>query len=826
MAIAIGSADPAIFAGIAIEGIGTEGDVSSVSTENDGWLITTSSAAPHISDIENDTSWKVKPWLNFEDLDVDGVEVEIFQAGTYWPAFRGTIEAKDEAAERLVWTQFRAQAVLEERITSSATSLKLDRSDLAEHIIYIGDETIELGSATGTTDGVTTYDVAQRGQYQSQQLAHEAEANVFTSAPYLDSRRIKFFTIEQHPNDPARSLDPGYTTTQRGLGQLVGNVVQNQGTLDWKTRGSGARLKEITGGKEDRRIDESDHVLAYTSVAGVVGPIPEYDTTIVKPEAGETSSGQDAAIQISDRVIPAELSVDTSSTPNERDGLSIIPGKSQPLWGENLTSDDLETDEVGAIPAAPIREGAFEVFAVHADRDVTPLHIIADALGDDFRYHPLTYYAAFHLSTRQTEADPSSFDVLRPDWALNAKWLFTSTIVADIKQLVRERPNQTVKRIALGKDNNAVQIRRFCVNVLLHGHGYYEATASGGSITVERVKTPTIQDHDDALGRPVKPLPSDTLVEDPARDRTKSAIQVTLGDTDFTEGRSLFVRGNLNTEQRWQDLDDNRQLEIDLSTADPQDFEAVQDRLIDLLQMQSHPQNRLRFLAEDHTDKAASYDIGEFVNLGNIDLSPEWIVDNDGNRVQNFAEIEATGIIVGRTFHLTDQNRSKAYTLTVIFVGDQLTRWRAPSGKIQSVTTDGSGNHVLTLRADDGTPSHFGQIEDDTGNAQSDAGLFSVGDEVEVYAPDGQYWSSNAIKEVTAVDENNDQITVSGTWSSDPPTGHFIELAHIDSDGSGTGYVNNGLNGTFDNIDRAYVFLSDTDDTIGDAGLEADQYGA
>ena len=819
------------FAAIAIEGVGDEGDVSG-GVQSDGWLITTSSASRHADVIEAATDWAVKPWLLLDSLQVQGVKTEIFQAGIYWPTFSGAMQAVDEAAERFVWTQFRAQTTLEERITASDTTIKLDRADLAGHIIYIGDETIRLGSATGTSGGVTTYDVATggRGYYTSEARGHEAEATVFTRTPYFDARRARLYTGEL--------IGSTVDLEQRGQGLLVGNVIQDRGRLMFNTREAGARLKEVKGGKKDRRISD-DGWLEYKNLnrgnenGAIGGSTYLYDNRIVKPEADDTGVFFDACVQVGEYAFRADLEFDTS-TPN---GFFEVSVSGTPLFGKTAQKEDFEGEDIEGSTGKRLDDPAFEIFGVDRFKNVSPLHRIAEALGEVFRWHKLTYYAAFHLSTRQTSADPSSFDVLQPGWSLNASWMFVDSIVDDIKTLVRQTSDLVVDRIAIGADNEAVDLRAFCIRELLHPH-FCESIGPDGKLTIERVRTPTISDHDGALGRPVKPLHSETLTLDPARDRVKSSIQATLGDTELTEGRSAFVETSANTQQRRNDYDNGRELTVDWSTVDPvrragtlnrggsveDRVSYVVDTLIDQLQLQSYPNQRLTFLAEDQKSLTADYRTMEFVNLGDLDLEPEWIVDNDGNRVSNFSEIEATGMVVGRQFHLTDQQRSTGYTLTVLFVGDGLTRWRSPSGKIQGVEPDGFST-ILTLEGDDGSPSQFGAT-DDNGDPVPDVAFFTVGDEVNIHTPSGAYWSNWAILTVVAIDENAHTITVNGSWSPDPPVGHFVELAYPDTDGVGGGYTNNGLNGTFENIDRAYIALADDDDTIGDAGLDADQWGA
>lgn len=836
--------DPHIFFAFAVEGLGDTSSTSP-STDSNGWLITGSGARAHIDTIEGRTSWTVKPWVVDESVDLSGSSLELFTSGVTWSTMSCQLQAVDEAAETFVATQFRAQATLENRLTASATTIDLSRSDLADTVIFVGNETIRLKSATGTTSGVTTYNCV-RGQYKSLARAHEAESPIFTDVPFFDARRVWVYRVYVEPNSSTGASDPDIEIVQSGLAQMVGNVTQDQGALSVDTRSVGMRLKEIRGGKGDRLL-RGELTVSDTSSGGLAlgGNPTEGGSRILKPEVGDVPKG--GAFQIDDYAWGADVNVDTSTTPNSADSLSpyftpsSVAGGPEgiPLWGEQPGFDDIEPGDFKPGGEGPhilektVGEEVYEIFAVDRDAGVNPLHAVGDALGEVFRYHRLSFFAAITQSTAQKSADASSFDVLTREWSLNCSWAFTDSFLTDIKELIRATPDATVDRIALGKNNEPVDLWDFCVNDLLTPIFTLNVT-SEGLLDVDRVRPPTIEDHDEAVGRPVKPRPSSELREDPARDRTKYGAQVTVGKTELTDGRSVQIRNDKNLNQRWLDYEGSRELSISwsvaspsravrLGTGDDDTGGTVAGYMKDNLQLQAFPNPRIHFLTDDNRDKSADYTLGEFVNLDDFDLEPEWIVDSQGNRINNFSDIDATGVVVRRKLFINDEERSTGYVLGVMFVGDGLTRWRAPSGKIQASTTVNSGSDTqLTLEADDGSKSHYG-AQDLSGNAVSDASFFTVGDETEIRNPDFTEWTDNALRTVKSVDAANNTITVAGTYTSLPPAGRFVELARLDSNSSGTGYENTTI---LTNIDRAYIYLADVDDTIGDGQIEADKYGA
>lgn len=817
-----------MFAGIAFEGIGPEGDVSGQS-HSGGWLICTSGVRDIIDTVESRSGWKPEPYLVISSLKGTSTLLEFFTGEVRWSGYSVRIQATDRMSERFLYEQRRAQTVLQERITPSAATLKLDDATLANTIIYIDDETIELGTATGTTGGVTTYNVTTRGKYQSTEIAHEKEANVFTETPYWEGRRVKLITGEQVQVAGQTTVD----FTQRGTFTLQAPPTQDQGHLIFTLNEAGAGVSSVKGGRRDRTVRKGR---LRVGIFGIVG-IPLYESKIRKGDAGAPSDADhfDTALQIGDEMVfPFRGVYDTSGALTEHESLEARrPAK--PILRKAYKRDDI-SDEDLAFPERPITEDhVYEVFAVDRFRDLTPLHTIADALGEEFRYHPLTYYAAIHLSTASKAADPSSFDVLTQDWSVGADWLFEPSIVDTIKKLVRAYP-QTIDREVVGTGGDDVSLREWAKRRFLKAYGWREGVTTDGWLTVHRIGSPDIEDYDSAQGNTIEPKQSEILRYETGHGSTADVVKVTFGNTDITDGRTLFLTAKDNTGTRPGEVGSEPDVEIDLGTVSPpaqqnqagsSRFAEFRRKTVDRLLLQHFAIPRLTVLAEDHVDESKDYGLGEVVTVGDLNVEPEWLVAQ-GERVSTLDDQERfTGFLIGRRFFLAeDPDKSLSYELTMLFVGNKITRWRAWSGVIQSVTTTG-GNHVLTLGGEgtgDAGKSAFGAELDD-GTVAADAEFATVGDEVEIYNPDGTYWANNTPLEITAVDTGTNTITLDGAWSTDPPPDRIVRPAFPDTDDSGTGYNNDGLDGQFANVSRVYVYLAESDDTAGDNEIEADEYG-
>lgn len=802
---------------IAIEGIGLEGSPSSP----EPYLFATDALAEYDTSSLSFTVW---PYLNLDGLGSISTSTDIFRAKTTWGAFDFGLEAfPDKVAELLFYEQKRADAVLQEDVAPSDFTLKLDDSGLADTVIYVGEETMALGSATGTSGGVTTYNIATRAAYQSEAQAHTQDANVFTSVPYWGSRRVWLYDLER---DPTKSQ--GFEFHQRWIGRITGSFRQDLGRITVPTREVMSGLNNVKRGRASRSFERMGVAYYYRDLnqgpsnarppGPVVAAMPydgSYTPKIRKPDTFNT-----VAFQVDDEIVLGSADVD--ATP-EYEGTASF--NNTPIFGKNYPTERFgEGKDAKSLEDRKIEpEDVYEVFV--ADRIYSgATSLTAGNTQDDlwgYRWHPLAYYGAFHLSEPGTPIAPDSFDVFQADWTLDLKHLFVDDIVDRLWKLMRETADQEIDRIILGENGQTVSLRQFSREALLRPYGWTEGITNDGLLTVEPLRDADVEFYDTALNNKIRPEPSDLLDLSNGRSQTVDAVEVILGSEFLEDRRSIIVQARDDSSTRAADQAASPDLAYDLSTIDPERGGWARDQVVGKLLQQHFAMPRLRVRVPDHTFQSRDYGIGTEVALEDLDVEPRWLVDKNGDRVTTIGDdVQWAGYIVGRQYLPTE----RAYELELLLSGSSIIRWRAPSGVIESVSGTGTASQSITLGGDS-TDSAFGDEDTDNttvGNVLPDAQRFTEGDEVRVWKPDGTLWNSE-IREIASI--SSDTVTLDGSFSSAPPAGHILELAYLQTS-SGSGYENDGLGSTFDFVDRAYFYLADQDDTLGTTNIAADEYGA
>lgn len=790
---------------ISIEGIGKEGTPSA--NGYDGILWATDALA-EVADGEI-LGWDIEPFLKPDGVSPAESSVDIARGRNRYSSFTVKLEGVDQTVDRFMFEQRRADAAVRADVGLADTTIDIDDGSLEDTVIYVGDETIKLNSIASVAGSVYTYN-CDRAHYDSRADSHATGSNVFTRAPFWEGRRVRLWTLEQRHGS--------WTLEQRWVGRIDGEVSQSLGTLQVKCRETAANMLGVKRGRADRRFEDSptsyEYVsgdTAYVKTSGWGG----YEPRIVK---ARNTSEQAFALQVKDWTIPAFAEV-TASNYTGRARFNAAP-----MFGKEFDADEIRDKDFDEKLLED--DDVCEVFAVDRLHDTLfggtnkafhPFGV--GQFGDldvSLKWHPLVFYACFHLSRGDdTPYDEDSFDVFRDDWSLDLGWAFEDDIIDRIKELIRLTPNLKVDQIELGRDATPVELRRFCKERLLKPFGFLEGSNNNGELTIRRVESSDVQFYQDALNNKVVAEPSGTLVQDAGGRSAADAVAVDIGTIEgIDEGKSIFIQAGDNTKIRASSLQSEPDIEYDYSVIATERASWVRNRAIGYLLMQHFGIPALTVEVEDHTHSSRDYGIGSKVSVEDLELDPAWLFNTKtGERANTIDDsVEWTGYIVGRKF----MPQKRRYQLTLLLTGDELVRWRAPSGVIQSSTTDGSGNRVITLGA-----SSFGDT-DENGNAVNDASRFTEGDEVLVWKPDLSATHSATILEVRSV--SGTDIVLDGDYGTSPPDGWIVELANLDTT-SGSGYSNDGLNGLFTTIDRVYAFLADDASTLGDANEDADVYG-
>jgi hypothetical protein len=345
-------------------------------------------------------------------------------------------------------------------------------------------------------------------------------------------------------------------------------------------------------------------------------------------------------------------------------------------------------------------------------------------------------------------------------------------------------------------------LRQYARETFLQPYGFQEGVTPQGRLTVVRQTDTTPSFFARAVRNTVQAQTTDRLVQTDGDGDTTDRIEVQIGLEALDDDATLTVSARDDADQR---ADGGKDLTVDLSTL-PSDREAEARAIASsLLLFGTIAIPMVKIRAPDHLVDGLDYTIGAAVTLDEVDISPEWLHDEDGTRVRAIpSEPEWSGYLVSRKF----RPRQQDYELDILLTGRSLVRLRTPAIEITGATGD-----ELTVD----TVSAVYPISDVSE-------WFTVGDVIQVWWPDMALWDS-APRRITELPDD-ETIVVDSAWSADPPSGTFVEIAHVDSDDSGTGDDGQGYASTLTGIDRAWVYLSDLEQTLGDAELDADRYGA
>jgi len=806
--------DPADIHAISIAGLG-EPDTDAGASN--GYLICTGSAREYQAILSN---WQVKPHLKHASLEGKSHDLTYFQSKTKYSAFEFGFRATDEQGADFFGDAEISTTEVTAYADTTTTTMELADPGLADTPVWINSECILLGSHTGGG----TYTGCTRGYYSSRQEPHRTGANVYDYIHEWAGRIVRLYTLTYDGGptaDSGGSPTDAFTLTQRWWGKIHSGPEQDKGTLTLDTWGLFGGEDPIPLAREDRTISDHGQLTLKRADLGrsiIDAGSTTYETSIYKP----------SSILPYDQVC-AVVEGEVVQLRGTDGDYTISDG---PLFGRDFR--DIQSDTRNGIITVDSPEDIYEVMAFDADFEnvlttegpgLFPWRSsrINSAYGTDFEdffdRHPLTYYAILNLSTRTKDTNPAVFDILQRDWSTNNRPFYVDNITDRIKALIRATPEYQMNHFVLGWGNSSVDLRRKSREWFLRPWGFDEAPTKNGEVDLVQATTVDADTYDAALSNKIAPVQSDTLNQDSGRSSVIRGAKLTVGGLPM-EGetpRSAHVVDADNDANRAAYLRMGTDIEFDFSTVKPERLEWVKSIVVDKVAVQSLKIPTVQFELEDWQPNGLDYGIGKAAHLEDIDIEPAWLWDRDGERVSDFSDdVQWTGVFTGQ--HWLPQRM--AYAMTLYLIGRNVGRWRAPTGIIRDWRTSG-GSHILTLQGNAAADSAYGL-------SATDVSYFTPGDDVAIWRPDGTYWSGNPATplEVDSVDTGAQEITLSNTYWSDPPRFGRVELAGLDSDSSGAGYENQGLNGRFTNVVRAYMFLADTSDTLGDADLEGDQYAA
>lgn len=372
--------------------------------------------------------------------------------------------------------------------------------------------------------------------------------------------------------------------------------------------------------------------------------------------------------------------------------------------------------------------------------------------------------------------------------------------------------------IALLDATSSVEIDQFVLNwdgepanifevgqTLLRSKGFFQGISAQGKITFARLRMANVLDL--AGGRTVSPIPFQ-LEWLPSEGEGIDAIRGIVGELPWLDGKQFATNVLGDTELlnppnslRAGLFSEERSLTLDLPVLYRPEDETLAN-LISLAVFRAFGAPLIRIRVDD-----AGFGHGEIIELASPDLAEPWFVSTDGDLIDADGTAKWFGQIVGVGRNLGDSTVDLALFMHNWHL-DDFPRLRAPSAVVTGRIVD----LYLTIQ------NAF------TVAPNSDGESFSIGDELELWAPDGTRRSGTSgapdVRDVTGVAANS--VTVSSAFTTPSVVGDILRLAHLDDvNGYPEGGNPTGLTPGF----LTYTYLADTVEEVSPNDLPGHIYG-
>lgn len=723
----------------------------------------------------------VDPWSSRYDTSPMSLELDLAAVGDVIP-----VQAWEPAAN------------LTSAATDSATAIRLNSSALASLIVYIGDETVSLGSYTDLGGGVYEYAVT-RAYHDSRAQGHPEGEPVFLAPPAWRGRRVELVMLRADSTGA-----PQITTIWSGY------------LDDVRTAELGTRVvlecREVLDALVDRQVNAGAPDLAATGLINVdlyglyflSGIIP-FESRVYKQWTAQRWIPVQAggALYVVDQYRPGELDL-AFATP----------------YAGDLGEDGKVFEESNLGRSQPLTKSVYELFVVSKELDALYTDLSATSPLGDLRYHPLAIAFALLTSTPRTDEffDPLEYDVLGGAWGCPV-WLWLD--VEGWTDLIAATPEIQIDQLFLGWDGEAVNVIDVIVDKLLRPYGFFLAITEHGMLGVARLISPTVVDQCAASDRQlpvIRPSSGGQFEWSYSAGTAVGEVTANVGALPWASEASTVTVRLYGRAQRSVQFADSRIYTYDLSTrsralvssyADGDGGDALTLELIDRAIRASWALPRIQITTIDSREVASGlrYDLGAYVTLNGASLPPAPVFRlPDGTRVDPADpdyEVYFLGQIMAARLNLATLTWDLDLLLVAWRTGT-VVRYIAPSARVESY--DG-GLFELEIHADS-----------DYGGSGTDAAGFAVGDEVVFVERDGTD-SGEAVRTITIA---NDRYLTLDADTANNPSGLILRLADSDV------YANTGATPGADCVDRPWVYLADTSDEIDRPSAQvepADLYG-
>lgn len=756
-----------------------------------------------------------------EKLSGVGDSIDVFEANISYAAFDISLKASTfnvellRSAERNPSFEVSADAKKTNgRIETTATNGELENT-----AGFIRDETLKFGTHDPTGSNAGEYDVV-RGQYMSPQQHHKSGSKIFTSIPYWKNRKVRLYTYSYAENSNQNIqlvrryvglIDDGSTQHDHneiivpttGIGSKIRGVQANNDAFNetlLASDGAGFEAKEYYTEDDDEDYYIIDGDLQFDNA--------ENDAESKLRKQTEYTDGTDLRTWLqfsgSDSTIiyPYDGGLVGRLTQRGTVGLNGSAGGSNTIpfgFGVEDTPDNITR-----IHEPFIVHRLFDDDTIYsATRDITQF----SDHDEKYIYHPASIVGCLLLSTYDPNVDAQNFDVLHGNWGSGAYSILSKSLPSDIRDIVEANPGDQVDQFVLGLQGQNENIWEACTRLLIQ-FGYYWTVSTSGTLSIAKITNSDVQFWNDAQDNVVQPVQSSTLFVDDGRDEVKDTLEGEVGKVgEIVRPQPIQVQFRQNEPNLSAKFSRSPDQKIQFDAIARYNDSKAKRTLRNLGSLQNYKRPRFEFQVDDYlnldSSLSADYTLGAPVSIERIPLAKKWIARNGLQQRIDKENVEFAGRIVSRTY----LPKKRAYTLEVEIIGLGLARWRSPSGVVKSV--DSANNKITLENVNNGGDEVLRSTEP-----------FHVGDEIQIFTEDGKQVDPN-IQEITSI--LGDELTLDGfNYTTNPSPDDIVELAYLDTDESGDGYLNKSI---FSNIDRPYVGLADTSSTLGDSGEDADIYG-
>lgn len=764
--------------GIRIEGVGFD------TSKSGGAVFCDSNAVPTSSTYE---------WINGLVRSPGSLSIKVNPFTGEWnsPGFGFSLSRSGRIASKALATQINTPYALGADHNTSTTTITFEVAPglSSGTVVYLGDEAVLLG-----TPSSNTYTGCTRGFWGTAAKTHLSGDQVYTRLPYL-SRRLA--TIIENRDGVEVVLWQG----------LISRVKMVDGVIEYECES----VLQVQSGQRANR-----------AATNYVQSLKSFRDNRGRPAAQWTADGQSRVrrqtrldsgrlrspgvfvetFQYGERLLVC-LQTDSETAPvlkiydpiskievSDTDG-QFLNDEPESIWRVFMIARELDTIEIDG-PLFGFDTGlASETLGISATYDLYD----GTTATENLPYHPLAL--ALALLTSTGTGVNGDYDVLGENWGMGLDYIDFSSFEDEIART----PNVSIDYLLLGMDGEQVDVYDIITDKLLRPFGYSLCVAEDGSLSVMRIRLPSLIDRADSETRSLEAYPDSKVEQDLQLDKRPRSAIVETGLVPFSQTQRAKVEV-LNTALRPARLTDEANVNLDYSTIDPTRLFAeggLSEAGAALAQslfvgLEGTPVVRFR-CAHFREVGTTGYKIGNFVKIASLNIEGAWWIDDDGNEVQLDADsVQGYGLLTGVSLPFDKSYMDIEALMLAYRLGDFILL-RAPSGKVSA------WDSVDTITLDNDTYS------------SNDAAKFNAGDQLSLWSDDGTLISTLPVT-IDSVDSGAGTITIIGDFGVTPAAGDIVRIDKSDVFDNDTlysgvnrpfAYIGNSPDGSFEDSDGQTV---------------------